>query len=109
MDWDGDHLSGFEHSTISARRREREQPGPDLFDPEREFEVTLADVVPYLKKDRSFMFTYDYGDSWLHRIKVYAPRKRKPGVSYPRLVSATGRAPIEDMAAGGDICVMSKS
>ena len=38
-------------------------------------------------------FLYDYGDNWQFRIEVIGQNQKAPGVSYPRLLKAIGKAP----------------
>lgn len=58
--------------------------------------ASLADLVPRLKKNRTFQYVYDFGDDWQHTIKVGAIAEADPGVAYPRLISAEGGCPPED-------------
>jgi hypothetical protein len=43
-----------------------------------------------------FFYTYDFGDNWLHEIKVEKVLPAAPGVDYPVLTGGKRRAPPED-------------
>src|SRR5712691_526206 len=46
---------------------------------------------------RALRYLYDFGDGWEHKIKVERLSAPAPGVTYPRLIEATGRCPPEDV------------
>jgi hypothetical protein len=46
---------------------------------------------------REFLYLYDFGDNWQHRIMMGEPRQGEPGVEYPRFVDGARRAPPEDV------------
>ena len=45
----------------------------------------------------SFVYTYDFGDNWRHRIEIEAVQPATPGVDFPRFVDGERRAPPEDV------------
>ena len=59
-------------------------------------QATLADVLGQLKGNQTFQYIYDFGDDWLHWIKLEALVEADPELTYPRLVTARGRCPPED-------------
>ena len=46
---------------------------------------------------REFLYLYDFGDNWQHRIIIDEPRQGELGVEYPRFVDGARRAPPEDV------------
>lgn len=46
---------------------------------------------------REFLYVYDFGDNWRHRITIDEPRPGDPGLEYPRFVAGARRAPPEDV------------
>jgi len=56
--------------------------------------VHLRDV---LKPRKTIIdYTYDFGDSWEHRLSVTDVRTGQPGVSYPRYIAGERNGPPED-------------
>jgi hypothetical protein len=49
-----------------------------------------------LKKGKTFLYLFDYGDEWRFKVKVAAVNERAdPNVQYPRLVESVGEAPAQ--------------
>ena len=46
---------------------------------------------------KSFKYLYDFGDGWEHAIKIEKIQPAAFGLTYPRLLAATGRCPPEDV------------
>lgn len=46
---------------------------------------------------KSFKYLYDFGDGWEHSIKIERMMMATDGVTYPRLLDASGRCPPEDI------------
>ena len=91
MGWENCHLWGF-----NARRSgQRTYWSPDEFDPE--LDETLLDVIDFLQGKPEFSYTYDYGDSWEHKIRIGKIQPARDDRRYPYLVSGTGRCPPEDI------------
>ncbi len=55
----------------------------------------LAQAAPAVGD--TFIYEYDFGDSWLHEIKVEATLKSEAGVSYPRCTDGQSSGPPEDV------------
>ena len=106
--WDNDHLYGF---SINTKIRESTRFGPRTkyinisYDP---FGRKINDTkLPLSKKltlcipnYRKFTYTYDYGDSWKHKITL--SRIIENCVDrLPMLVSGHGDAPPEDIGGMG--------
>ena len=58
--------------------------------------ATLADILAQAR-NKSFKYVYDFGDDWRHSVKLEAVANADPEVTYPRLLSAQGRCPPEDV------------
>jgi hypothetical protein len=48
---------------------------------------------------RDFLYIYDFGDNWRHRISIAEVRQGDVDVEYPRFVSGARRAPPEDVGS----------
>lgn len=46
---------------------------------------------------RTIQYVYDFGDDWDHSIRIERVNKAAPGMTYPRLLKATGACPPEDV------------
>lgn len=46
---------------------------------------------------KSVKYLYDFGDGWEHTIRIERIAPAAAGQSYPRLVEAKGRCPLEDI------------
>jgi len=48
---------------------------------------------------RTFLYVYDFGDNWQHRITVGEVRQGDADVEYPRFIAGARRAPPEDVGS----------
>jgi hypothetical protein len=48
---------------------------------------------------RDFLYIYDFGDNWRHRISIAEVRQGDADIEYPRFVSGARRAPPEDVGS----------
>ena len=46
---------------------------------------------------RTLQYVYDFGDDWDHSIRIERVSEASPGVTYPRLLKASGACPPEDV------------
>ncbi len=46
---------------------------------------------------RTIQYVYDFGDDWDHSIRIERVGEAAPGMTYPRLLKATGACPPEDV------------
>ena len=46
---------------------------------------------------RAIQYVYDFGDDWDHSIRIERVNEAAPGMTYPRLLKATGACPPEDV------------
>lgn len=58
--------------------------------------ATLADLLIHLKRNKTFHYLYDFGDDWMHTVKLEALAEADPEITYPRLLDAQGACPPED-------------
>jgi hypothetical protein len=67
----------------------------DLDDnPDRADSANLADL---LALGSNFSYIYVFGEDWRHTVQLDGTAEAQPAVGYPRLVSANGRCPPEDI------------
>ena len=92
LGWTDTHL--FE---IRARDVGWGIPDPDWGDgPLDARKATLARIVEDTGA-KTLRYLYDFGDGWEHTIKIERLIDPLPGISYPRLIEASGRCPPEDV------------
>ena len=41
-------------------------------------------------------YTYDFGDDWVHTIRITDIRQGEPGIGYPRYIAGERNGPPED-------------
>lgn len=58
--------------------------------------AVLRDLLTSMNKRKKFEYLYDFGDDWLHEIKIDAIVEAETDVAYPRLLAAENRCPPED-------------
>ena len=87
MGWEGYHLHSFEHGRSSY--------GPGDFDlaDYDETKVRLGDLG--LRVGAKLRYTYDFGDSWEHELRVEAIEEAE-GPQRPRCVAGRRAGPPED-------------
>lgn len=90
--WDNSHLHAFE---IDGQPYGQRMPGPFEMDMDEldEAKFRLAEVAGVGSR---FTYTYDFGDDWIHVIKVEKVLAPTPGVRYPRCTAGKNAAPPED-------------
>jgi hypothetical protein len=93
MGWSDDHLHDF---VIQGARYGRTARGIDFGDPELldENRAALKDVLPAAGK--SFRYEYDFGDDWIHDVKVEKALVRDKGGVYPFCLGGENACPPED-------------
>lgn len=89
MGWWDEHLHAFE-----ARGVAYGEPDPDFpSDLRSERNVRLDKIA---QEGDTFRYEYDFGDSWVHEIKVEQVLDPEPGVRYPRCLAGKRACPPED-------------
>ncbi len=95
MGWDGYHLFEFEFYNEGIRIGEDMDETSMIFDSFDCLEASKTFIREYLEENKSFMYTYDFGDDWQHRVTV---EKILPDceLNYPKVVKYKGNCPPED-------------
>ncbi len=94
MPWEDYHLYEFR-----AGKTAWGEPDPDWdvpgTSPLPAREASLGDLLGPSR--RRFAYVYDFGDDWRHSVRVEALTAAEPDTAYPRLLTAEGRCPPEDV------------
>jgi len=96
MGWENYHLYEFRVGrdvVYGISYRDRDFPGTSPLPAKK---ATLADILAQAR-NKSFKYVYDIGDDWRHTVKLQAIADAEPEATYPRLLSAQGRCPPEDV------------
>ena len=98
MGWEDCHLHefGFGDRLVGAAEL-NDGDGPEVED---EWELTLADALA--DGHRELIYTYDFGDEWLHDVRVDAVEDAAVGVLYPRCLDGARACPPEDVGGAYD-------
>lgn len=98
MGWLDYHLHAFRVRSALGKLDEIGIPDDDAFEGEPLFlpgwKVRVADYL-YQVGARA-AYEYDFGDSWVHELRIEAIGPRASRVKYPRCVAGAGRCPPED-------------
>lgn len=92
--WQDYHLHEF---LVGDKIYGEPDPDDDLYERKvyKEKGMRLATLI---ERDlRDFLYVYDFGDNWRHRITIGDVRQGEPGAEYPRFVAGARRAPPEDV------------
>jgi hypothetical protein len=90
MGWTQSHLYRFEINGV-----EFGEPDPEFGLPIRSAKATqLRKIAP--EAGSTFLYEYDFGDSWEHQILVEQVLTPEHGVAYPRCVAGERACPPED-------------
>jgi len=94
LGWTNSHLYEFRARDIGWG-----MPDPDFGDgPLDARKARLVDVLEDVGV-KSLKYLYDFGDGWEHTVRIERIADAAPGITYPRLIEATGRCPPEDVGA----------
>jgi hypothetical protein len=92
MGWAGGHLHEF---MIGDEHYGQPDPDFDMGPPlQREDRVTLAAALGARK---SFLYLYDFGDGWEHRVTVEKVLPPAPGLQVPLCLGGANACPPEDV------------
>jgi hypothetical protein len=86
--WSDYHLYEFE---VAGRRF---QPPDTESDAEDSTQISLEDLR--LRRGSLFTYTYDFGDSWIHEIRVEEAQPPRQDSFLPRVIDGERRGPPED-------------
>jgi hypothetical protein len=96
MRWQDYHLHEFE-----VGEKVYGVPDPeDAFEDRKVYQeksIRLGNLIE--RGVREFLYVYDFGDNWRHRISVQDLRQGDVAVEYPRFVAGARRAPPEDVGS----------
>ena len=93
MGWTDTHLYEFRVNDVGWG-----VPEPDGFqDGPRAAKKMTLDKLLDETGTRTVQYVYDFGDDWDHSIRIERVNEATPGVTYPRLLKATGACPPEDI------------
>jgi hypothetical protein len=94
MDWEDCHLHEFR---IGTQRFGKPGPMEQAFGGPRTASERTARLFHVLSKaGTKAVYTYDFGDSWEHRIVVEKRSAPEPGRSYPACLAGERHGPPED-------------
>jgi GNAT superfamily N-acetyltransferase len=94
MGWENYHMYEFRVGrTVAYGLTDPDWPDTDTQSAKK---ATLADLIGRLKRNKTFHYIYDFGDDWLHIVKLEALVEADPEFAYPRLDTVQGRCPPED-------------
>ncbi len=91
MGWDGDHLHAFE---IGGRDYTVLEPGIDRHEFRDSRRLRLSKLAQ--QGEHSFVYEYDFGDSWRHLIEIEDTLPAAENTRYPRCVDGGRACPPED-------------
>jgi len=92
MGWDNDHPHDFSVGRTFYGVIAPADIGVEVLD---EYDYCLRDIAP--KKGSKFVYTYDFGDCWRHRIKVEAVIAIDPDYEHPVCVGGENACPPENV------------
>jgi len=92
MGWSNSHLHGFRVGRISYGEPDPHFPD-DTDDATDERDIRLDKIVT---EGGTFIYEYDFGDSWEHEIKVEKILSVEPGAHYPICLAGERACPPED-------------
>ena len=92
MGWEFAHLHQFE--ILHPTKKHRGRRVGEAVDEAEECDVYLSQLVK--NKPNTLRYTYDFGDNWVHIVKIEKLVSPDPHVSYPRCVDGASACPMED-------------
>ena len=98
MGWLDCHLHMFRVANVRGEVVEIGIPNDEPFENEpvclAGWEVPIADY--FHRVGARAEYEYDFGDSWLHELRLARISARRPGTKYPRCSGGANRCPPED-------------
>ena len=79
---------------------------PDEYRPLAGWELKVA---PFLEKNSTMLYEYDFGDSWQHTIKFEGKFDKEPGNKYPICLGGQRSCPPEDVGGSHGYAMFLKS
>ena len=97
MGWEDAHLHGFRIGRDAYGEPDPEFPS----DIKNERNVRLDKIA---SAGSSFIYDYDFGDSWEHELKIEKVLPAEPGAHYPVCLDGQRTCPPEDCEIGRASC-----
>jgi len=98
MGWMDYHLHEFQVKGSKTKQKEFIGiPNEDDYDVHYILPGWENKVMGYLKNNKEFLYTYDYGDNWRHRIKFEGIHDKQPNQQYPICLGGQRACPPEDV------------
>lgn len=93
MGWTNTHLYEFRVGDVGWG-----EPDPDgIYDGPMDAKKITLETLLDQTATRTIQYVYDFGDDWDHSIRIERVGEATPGMTYPRLLKATGACPPEDV------------
>jgi hypothetical protein len=97
MGWTDTHLHGFRVVNPGSKKPEEIGIPDEDFPDSRVLPGWERKIASYFLKEKdTASYTYDYGDDWVHSIKLEKILPKKEGVKYPVCVKGARACPPED-------------
>lgn len=96
MGWTNSHLHQFRVGDQYYGDPELMEENFEEFNFRNSLTTSLSEVLPADGKQFSFLYEYDFGDSWDHEIRFEKVVEPAPGESYPRCIDGERACPPED-------------
>jgi len=94
MDWWDYHLYEF---VIGDKIYGEPHPDDEIYE-RKVYKARAIRLGTLLDRDvRAFLYVYDFGDNWRHRITVESVRQGDADTEYPKFIAGARRAPPEDV------------
>ena len=87
-------IGGLAYGAPELAREDFDDDEPRMFEAT---DVHLRDFDLYHVPDPAFLYHYDFGDSWIHRVEFEPQLARDPGVKYPACIDGARHRPPEDV------------
>lgn len=94
MGWDNDHMHQFHVGKNLYVDMTMAETSPWQSEDLDESSVTLAGVARRPKA--KLIYEYDFGDSWMHELRVEKILPPEPHTHYPVCLAGSGACPLED-------------
>jgi len=95
MGWTNSHLHGFIVDDIFYTEPDPDEIGGFDSNNEDERRMRLSQIAPQV--GANFVYEYDFGDSWDHKIVVEQILEPDPNAQYPRCLDGKRACPPEDV------------
>jgi hypothetical protein len=56
-------------------------------------------VAPFLERNKSFLYIYDFGDNWRHKVEFEGAYDKVPDIKYPSCIGGERKCPPENVGS----------